>query len=77
MGKGKISPEAFASLLALPGKPFFPEIASASALRWIFVISPGLNVRSLKTPRSMSTRVELLTTAPAPPRKTLAPQINT
>jgi len=58
MGKGKISPEAFALILAHPGKPFFPEIAPANARGRFFAISPELDMRSLKTPHDRSIRVE-------------------
>jgi hypothetical protein len=65
MGKGKISTEAFASILAHSGKPIFRKMSVAGGGGRFFAISPELNLCSLRTPHSMSTRVEFLTAARA------------
>ena len=65
MGKGRISTEAFASLLANPGEPIFPETAVAGAGCCISAISRQPDLNPTSTPCSMQTEVEFPTAARA------------
>ena len=62
-GKGEISTEASASILAYPGEPSFLETRVAGAEGRISVISHKSDLRSTNTPCSMRTRVEFPTAA--------------
>ena len=62
-GKGKLSTETLALILAHPGEPIFPETGVAGASCPIFAISHQSDLRSTKTPCSMQTRVEFPTAA--------------
>ena len=59
MGKGKISPEAFASILAHPGEPNFPETGIAGIGSRISAILHRSDLCSPKTLGKIQTRVEL------------------
>ena len=62
-GKGKISTEALALILAHPGEPIFPETGVGGAGCRVSAISPQPDLRAPKTPGSMQTRVEFPTAA--------------
>ena len=62
-GKGKISTEALASNLALPGEPISRETDVASIGGGVGAISPQLNLRAPPTSANMSTRVAFSTAA--------------
>jgi hypothetical protein len=57
IGKGKISPEAFASLKTHPGKPIFREKGVAGSDGRFFAISPELQLCLPRIAQSMSTGV--------------------
>ena len=57
-GRGEISTEASASILAYPGEPIFLETRVAGAESRISAISHQPDLRSTNTPCSMQTRVE-------------------
>jgi hypothetical protein len=61
IGKGKISPEAFASLKTHSDEPIFREKGVASSGGRIFAISPELQLCSPRNAQSMSTGVEFHT----------------
>jgi hypothetical protein len=44
MGEAKTSPEAFASILAHPGGPIFPNPVANGDRDGIFAISPEMNL---------------------------------
>ena len=62
-GKGKISTEALALILAHPGEAIFPETGVGGAGCRVSAISPEPDLRSPKTPGSMPPRVEFPTAA--------------
>ena len=62
-GKGRISTAAFASILAHPGKPIFPETGIAGIAGWNSAISHQCALRSTTTSCSMHIRVESSTVA--------------
>ncbi len=56
-GKGKVSPNTFASILAHPGKPISRKLAVAGVGDAVCTIWHHLNLHSVKTSVNMSTRV--------------------
>lgn len=62
-GKGEISTEALALILARPGKPIFPETGIQGVGCRISTITPESDLRSPKTPSMIPTRVEFPTAA--------------
>jgi hypothetical protein len=56
-GKGKISPNTFASILAHPGKPISRELVIANVGDAVSMIWHHLNLYSVKTSTNMLTRV--------------------
>ena len=61
MGKGEISPEAFASLKTHPGEPIFREKGVAGSGGRFFAMSPELQLCTPRIAQSMSTGVEIHT----------------
>jgi hypothetical protein len=64
-GKGKISPNTFASILAHPGKPISRELDVATAGGRVCRIWHQLNLHSLKTSANMLPKVMFSTAAHA------------